>query len=202
MNFFIIHNAEFPLRKTFIDAQFNRYGISEYEFVEIESETKLVSAYINTFEKIARNENIKYGVVIIDTILLSRNFLEYIYFAYLQMVTPGMAHDIIFITTQTETQHCDNKRLNTRLHHQSTWDIDNVDINHSTSFLISKRSARIIIQFNNACIRTGEYESVNTCFTTRDSETKKQVQTFRSIDLFLFNASKFYIDDFSVYWLQ
>lgn len=202
MNFFIIHNAKFPLRKAFIDAQFKRYGMTDYEFVEIESETELVSAYINAFEKIAETKSILYGVVIIDTVLLSRNLLEYIYFAYLQMKSSGIIQDIIFINRQTTSETRSEKLMETRMFHASSWYVDDVDTNYSSSFMVSKRGARIIIQFNKACIRMGEYKSPNSCFTTRDPETKKQVQTFRSVNLFLFNASKFYTDDFSVYWLR
>jgi hypothetical protein len=202
MNFFIIHNAKFPLRKEFIDAQFKRYCISDYEFVDIESETELVSAYVNTFEKIAQIKNILYGVVIIDTVLLSRHFLEYIYFAYLQMTSSGVAQDIIFINRQTISETYGEKIMETRMLHATTWYIDDIDTNYSSSFIVSKRGARIIIQFNKVCIKMGEYESANSCFTTRDPETKKHIQTFRSVNLFLFNASKFYTDDFSVYWLR
>lgn len=201
MNFYIIHNSQFPTRKEFIDAQFRRYGISEYEFVDIESDTKIVSAYIEAFERISSSETVNCGVILIDTIMLTRNFLEYVYFAHLQMISTEFAHDIIFITKQTDNVTTP-KKLVTKFAHTSSWNIDDEDIIYSNLFMISKQGASHTVRFNNTCLRRNEYKSVDTCFLRRNPETKTLVQTIKSVDLLLYNVSKTYADSFVVSWLQ
>lgn len=203
MNIFIIHNAEFPLRKNFIDAQFQRYGIRDYEFINIESETEIMTAYINVFEKIARCTDIQFGVVIVDTILLTRKFLEYIYFAHLQMISSDSIHDVIFITPPNESLPNNNeKKMEMRINHISNWDISDIDITHSASFIVSKKAAGLIVRVNEINIRRGEYKTPNNCFKVRDPMTNKLIQTLKSVDFMIFSMIKTYSENFFVYWLK
>ena len=203
MNFYIIHNASFPLRKTFLDAQFRRYGISNYEYIEIDSEDRVVSAYVNAFQKISQDETIQCGMVFIDTILLSQNLLEYIYFAHLQMISSETSKDVIFINVSSKTPSTPEKKMKKKILHLTTWDVQDIYINYSSSFMVSKSGAQCILRYIETCIRkSASYQTVDNLFLITDPVTRKAVQTNHSVDLVIFNTNMFYSDRFNVYWLQ
>jgi len=203
MNFYIIHNAAYPLRKTFLDAQFRRYGISNYEYVEIDSEDRVVSAYVNTFRKISQDETIQCGFVFIDTILLSQNLLEYIYFAHLQMLSTETSMDVIFINVSLTTNQTREKKMKKKILHMTTWDVQDSYINYSSSFMVSKSGAQCILRYIETCIRkSSSYQTIDNLFLITDRVTKKTIQNNHSVDLVLFNTNMFHSDRFNVYWLQ
>ena len=200
MNFFIIHNSNFPLRKSFLEAQFKRYGINEYEFINIVSETRIMSAYMQAFEKITQDDSIQYGVILTDIILLSRDLLEYIYYAHLQMVSCEKSQDIIFISQSNIL----SKRKNMKVLNPDryNWNTEDVDIHYSNSFVISKKAAQIAVSFNNKNIQRRTYDTIDDYYRLLDPISKQLLQNIKSVDLFLFNIHLYYQDDFFVYWLK
>ena len=200
MNFFIIHNSNYPLRKSFIEAQFKRYGINEYEFINIVSETKIMSAYIQAFEKIARDDNIQYGVILTDMLLLSRELLEYIYFAHLQMVSCERSQDIIFISQSDILSR--KKNMEILNPDKYNWNTEDDDIHYSNIFMISKKAAQKAVSFNDKNIRRQIYDTIDNYYRLLDPTTSQLLQNLKSVDLFLFNIQLYYHNDFFVYSLK
>jgi len=200
MNFFIIHNSNYPLRKSFIEAQFKRYGINEYEFINIVSETKIMSAYIQAFEKIARDDNIQYGVILTDMLLLSRELLEYIYFAHLQMVSCESSQDIIFISQSDILSR--KKNMEILNPDKYNWNTEDDDIHYSNIFMISKKAAQKAVSFNDKNIRRQIYDTIDNYYRLLDPTTSQLLQNLKSVDLFLFNIQLYYHNDFFVYSLK
>ena len=143
MKFYIIHNNQFPLRKVFLEAQFKRYDITNYEFVDIQCSGVILSTYINilhviSLKKDSHCDNV--SCILIDTILITRKLLDHIEYSHFITVSSEKSKDIIFIHPSPSNQYTKiNKQ--TKTIHKDCWKWGD-QTNYSCCFVVTPQYAK------------------------------------------------------------
>lgn len=187
MRFYVIHNKQFPLRKVFLKAQFKRYDITNYEFVEI-SQSGVILFYIQLLQQLSTNTNKnsdKTYCILLDTVLLTHNFLDKIQYGHFTAVSSEKSHDIIFIHPTSQTSQKIIKQVKTL--HKDSWKW-NDHTNFSSCFIITSTCAKLIVDYHRFCEENGEYEDVNKIWLYKNSNTGVAEQTLSSFDNWLYKC--------------
>jgi hypothetical protein len=184
VNFIIIHNPLFPLRKVFLMAQFKRYRITNYEFINIENPRFIASTYLDAYTHISHSKNNISYWIIIDNVLITSNLLHKLYFSHHLIMSSDISYDIIFINPiDTNGYISVSKKYN----HPLLWFPEtNVNNNYSSCFFISKKCAKYIIMYHTLCLRSNEYASIKDIYLFKNDKTKIKEQTLLTIDKWLF----------------
>jgi hypothetical protein len=192
MKFYIIHDPRFPLRKIFLQAQFKRYDITVYEFVEIPRSGVILSTYIQLLHTISltkKSISDNTFCIIIDTVLLTRNFLDKVEYGHFINVSSEKPQDVIFI--HTTSIHTTKIKKQKRTIHRECWNWDD-QTNYSSCFIISPSCAKLFYDYHIHCQDTNEYENINDIYLFKNDKTGLKEQSLISIDKWLFSCALIY----------
>jgi hypothetical protein len=198
MKFYVIHDPRFPLRKIFLQAQFKRYDISEYEFIEIPRSGVILSTYINLLHIISLTK--KNVCILIDTVLLTRNFLDRVKYGHFMSVSSEKSQDVIFIhPTSIHTTKITKQK---KTIHKDTWNWGD-QTNYSSCFIISPSCAKLFYDYHIHCQDTNEYENINDIYLFKNDKTGLKEQSLISIDKWLFSCALIYSkQSLQILWLS
>jgi hypothetical protein len=184
VHFIVIHNPLFKLRKVFLMAQFKRYRITMYEFINIENQMFIASAYLEAYTRISNSRNNAIYCIIIDNVLITSNLLHKLYFSHHLIMSSDISYDIIFINPVDSNSYISMSRKYTS---PLLWFPEsNTSNNYSACFFMSKKCAKYIIMYHTLCLRTNEYKSINDIYLFKNKQTKLKEQTLLTIDKWLF----------------
>jgi hypothetical protein len=198
MKFYVIHDPRFPLRKIFLQAQFKRYDISEYEFIEIPRSGVILSTYINLLHIISLTK--KNVCILIDTVLLTRNFLDRVEYGHFMSVSSEKSQDVIFIhPTSIHTTKITKQK---KTIHKDSWNWGD-QTNYSSCFIISPSCAKLFYDYHIHCQDTNEYENINDIYLFKNDKTGLKEQSLISIDKWLFSCALIYSKySLQIVWLS
>jgi len=198
MKFYVIHNPRFPLRKIFLQAQFKRYDISEYEFVEIPRSGVILSTYINLLHVISLTK--KNVCILIDNVLLTRNFLDRVEYGHFMSVSSEKSQDVIFIhPTSIHTTKITKQK---KTIHKDSWNWGD-QTNYSSCFIISPSCAKLFYDYHIHCQDTNEYENINDIYLFKNDKSGLKEQSLISIDKWLFSCALIYSNhSLQIVWLS
>jgi hypothetical protein len=183
MKFYVIHDPRFPLRKIFLQAQFKRYNITKYEFVEIPQSGVILSTYIDLLYNISVTKNIIQDntfCILIDTVLLTRNFLDRVKYGHFKTIVPNNSYDIIFI--HPSSIHSTKIIKKKMIIHKDIWKWSDQN-NYSSCFIITPTCAKLFHEYHTYCQETNEYKNNKTGMTDH---------SLFSVDKWLFNCALMY----------
>jgi hypothetical protein len=202
MKFYVIHDPRFPLRKIFLQAQFKRYDISEYEFVEIPGSGAILFTYINLLHIISLNKNNicdNTYCILIDTVLLTRNFLDRVEYGHFVNVSSEKPQDVIFI--HPTSIHTKIKKQKKTIHKDS-WSWGD-QTNYSACFIIRPSCAKLFYNYHKHCKDTNEYEDVNDLYLYTNDKTGLKEQSLSSIDKWLLICALMYSNhSLQILWMS
>jgi len=188
MNFLVIHNPQFPSRKIFLQAQFRRYGIVDYEFIEIKNTSTIVTAYLEALRNISNNQKDTCSCIIVDTILITARFLEKIRYGHLTMISSDKPYDIIFVNP-FETKNSSGKvKKQTRIIHKSCWNWENDELQYSSAFIVTPHCAVRMLSFHSKCIDKGIYGHEDEIFICANPVTGINEQSLLSMDKWIYEC--------------
>jgi hypothetical protein len=198
MKFYVIHDPRFPLRKIFLQAQFKRYDISDYEFVEIPRSGVILSTYINLLHIISLTK--KNVCILIDTVLLTRNFLDRVEYGHFMSVSSEKSQDVIFIhPTSIHTTKITKQK---KTIHKDSWNWGD-QTNYSSCFIISPSCAKLFYDYHIHCQDTNEYENINDIYLFKNDKSGLKEQSLISIDKWLFSCALIYSNQsLQIVWLS
>jgi hypothetical protein len=203
MKFYVIHEERFPLRKVFLKAQFKRYEITDYEFIEIPCSTGILSSYIHILHIISRNKNYNSDnlyCILIDTILLTRKLLDNIEYGHFTLVTSKKSQEIIFI--HPNSNHSTKMSREVKTLHKDSWKWDD-QTNHSSCFIVTHLSAKLLYEYHKHCENAEEYTDINTIYLSRNSKTGLLEQSMVSLDNWLYECAMKYSNyPLQSYWIS
>lgn len=188
MRFYVIHDRRFPLRKVFLQAQFKRYDIVDYEFIEIPRAGAILSTYIQMLRTIKRCKNDKNNLfcILIDTILLTRSLLDRIEYSHFMEITSEKSQNIIFI--HPNSFHSTKIRVDVKTLHKDTWKWDD-QINQSSCFVVTPMSAKLLYEYHKHCKHTNEYDDINKIYLYKNKNiTDVLEQSLASLDGWLYEC--------------
>jgi hypothetical protein len=198
MKFYVIHDPRFPLRKIFLQAQFKRYDISEYEFIEIPQSGVILSTYINLLHIISLTKN--NVCILIDTVLLTRNFLDRVEYGHFMSVSSEKSQDVIFI--HPTSIHTTKIKKQKKTIHRECWNWGD-QTNYSSCFIISPSCAKLFYDYHIHCQDTNEYENINDIYLFKNDKTGLKEQSLISIDKWLFSCALIYSKySLQIVWLS
>lgn len=182
--FYVIHNQRFPLRKVFIQAQFKRYNITAYQFIEIPLSGVILSTYIQLIHQLSlniTNHTNKTYCIMVDTVLITKNLLDRVQYGHFMTISCKKSIDLIFvhpishnsqkIIQQSKTLHLDSWKWNDQ-------------IPHSSCFIITTQCAKLMIDYHNFCQDTGEYNDIDKLFLSGLS-----CHTLNSLDKWIYKCA-------------
>ena len=192
MWFYIIHNNQFPLRKVFLEAQFKRYDITNYEFIDIQCSGVILSTYINTLHLISlkKGSHDSSCCILIDTILITRNLLDRIEYSHFITVSSEKSNDINFIHP-SPSDHSTRINKQTKTIHKDCWKWDD-HINYSSCFVVTPSYAKLMCDYHNHYEKTNEYNNINEIFLYKNIRTGRMEHSLNSVDKWLLNCAIMY----------
>jgi len=203
MKFYVIHDSRFPLRKIFLQAQFKRYDITEYEFVEIPGLYAILSTYINLLHIISLNKKSicdNTFCILIDTVLLTRNFLDKVEYGHFMNVSSKKPQDIIFI--HPTSIHTTKIKKQKKTIHKDSWNWGD-QTNYSSCFIISPYCAELFYDYHKYCIDTNEYDDINELYLYTNDKTGLKEQSLISIDKWLLRCTLMYSNhSLQILWMS
>jgi hypothetical protein len=191
MRFYVIHEPRFPLRKVFLQAQFKRYDIVDYEFIEIPSSGAILSTYIQMLRTIKRykndnNTSDNLYCILIDTILLTRRLLDCIEYSHFMEITSERSQNIMFI--HPNSNHSTKIKVEIKTLHKDTWKWDD-QINQSSCFVVTPLSAKLLYEYHKHCKNTNEYDDINKIYLYKNKNiTGALEQSLVSLDGWLYEC--------------
>lgn len=188
MNFLVIHNPQFPIRKAFLQAQFNRYGIVDYEFINIKDLSSIVTAYLESLRIIANNQKDTCSCIITDTVMITARFLERIRYGHLTMISSSKSYDIIFVNPFDNTNNSDKCKKQTKTLHKSCWNWDDDTVRYSATFIVTPYCAMRMIDFHGTCIEKKIYDHENEIFAVVNPNTGIREQSLMSMDKWIYEC--------------
>lgn len=192
MDFLVIHNPQFPIRKVFLQAQFRRYGIVDYEFINIKDTTAIVSAYLETLRIIANNQKDTCSCIITDTVLITARFLERIRYGHLTMISSDRPYDIIFVNPFDNTNNSTKCKKQIKILHKSCWNWDDDTVRYSATFIVTPHCATRMIAFHGTCIEKKIYDHENEIFVTNNEQSLMSMDKWIYECLFMNSNNKIY----------
>lgn len=203
MKFYVIHDPRFPLRKIFLQAQFKRYDITVYEFVEIPRSGVILSTYIQLLHTISLTKKSIYDnvfCIIIDTVLLTRNFLDKVEYGHFVNISSEKSNELIFIHP-TSIHTTKIKRVKKTIH-RDCWNWGD-QTNCSSCFIITPSCAKLFYEYHKYCLDKNEYENVNEIYLYKNNKTGLNEQTINSIDKWLFSCVLMYSNhSLQILWMS
>jgi hypothetical protein len=203
MKFYVIHDPRFPLRKIFLQAQFKRYDITVYEFVEIPRSGVILSTYIQLLHTISLTKKGIYDnvfCIIIDTVLLTRNFLDKVEYGHFVNISSEKSNELIFIHP-TSIHTTKIKRVKKTIH-KDCWNWGD-QTNYSSCFIITPSCAKLFYEYHKYCLDKNEYENVNEIYLYKNNKTGLNEQTINSIDKWLFSCALMYSNhSLQILWMS
>ena len=203
MKFYVIHDPRFPLRKIFLQAQFKRYDITVYEFVEIPRSGVILSTYIQLLHTISLTKKSIYDnvfCIIIDTVLLTRNFLDKVEYGHFVNISSEKSNELIFIHP-TSIHTTKIKRVKKTIH-RDCWNWCD-QTNYSSCFIITPSCAKLFYEYHRYCLDKNEYENVNEIYLYKNNKTGLNEQTINSIDKWLFSCVLMYSNhSLQILWMS
>jgi hypothetical protein len=203
MKFYVIHDPRFPLRKIFLQAQFKRYDITVYEFVEIPRSGVILSTYIQLLHTISLTKKSIYDnvfCIIIDTVLLTRNFLDKVEYGHFVNISSEKSNELIFIHP-TSIHTTKIKRVKKTIH-RDCWNWCD-QTNYSSCFIITPSCAKLFYEYHKYCLDKNEYENVNEIYLYKNNKTGLNEQTINSIDKWLFSCVLMYSNhSLQILWMS
>ena len=199
MKFYVIHDPRFHLRKIFLQAQFKRYDITEYEFVEIPQSGVILSTYIELLFKISIQ---RYNTccILIDTVLLTRSFLDKIKYGHFKTIVSNKSHDMIFV--HPLSNHSTKITKERKTIHRDNW-FWNDQMNYSSCFVITSTCAKLFYNYHKYCQDTNEYKNINEIYLYKNNKTGMMEQSLNSVDKWLFNCALMYSNhSLKILWLS
>lgn len=188
MNFLVIHNTQFPIRKVFIQAQFKRYGIVDYEFINIKDMSSIVTAYLESLRIVANKQKDSCSCIITDTVLITARFLERIRYGHLTMISSSKSYDIIFVNPFDNTNNSVKCIKQTKTLHKSCWNWDDDTVRYSADFIVTPYCATRMIEFHCTCIEKKIYEHENQIFAIANPVTGIIEQSLMSVDKWIYEC--------------
>ena len=203
MKFYVIHDPRFPLRKIFLQAQFKRYDITVYEFVEIPRSGVILSTYIQLLHTISLTKKSIYDnvfCIIIDTVLLTRNFLDKVEYGHFVNISSEKSNELIFIHP-TSIHTTKIKRVKKTIH-RDCWNWCD-QTNYSSCFIITPSCDKLFYEYHRYCLDKNEYENVNEIYLYKNNKTGLNEQTINSIDKWLFSCVLMYSNhSLQILWMS
>lgn len=197
MKFYVIHNRRFPLRRVFLQAQFKRYDITDFEFIEIPGSHVISSTYIHLLHIISRNKNKnsdKIYCILIDTVLITRNFLDRVQYGHVIAISSEKSQDIIFVhpiysNSSNSPNSSNSQKIKKQIKtlHKDTWKWDD-HTNYSSCFIITSSCAKLMVEYHKYCEDNGEYDDINQLWLYKNSKTGIAEQTLASFDNWLYKC--------------
>jgi hypothetical protein len=188
MKFYVIHEERFYLRKVFLQAQFKRYDITDYEFIVIPHSGGILSSYMHVLYEIKNNNNNNSDnlyCIFIDTILLTRNLLDRIEYSHFMEISSEKSQDIIFI--HPISNHSTKISRDVKTLHRDTWKW-NDETNYSSCFIVTPMSAKLLYDYHMHCKNTEEYEDINQICLYKNFKTGLLEQSLVSLDNWLYSC--------------